>query len=245
MLKLKRVTLDMDAFHIRFQGGYSSETNNVTGEPVFFPQPSSISKGFEGQSNIYFGHGLSAYLNATVERATYTGFETIYPTSGASASQFPLNVATPGGFWVAQTPSDTEAEGISYLKGGFDVGIFNKRVGQFYLDDNGYHNQTTVSPFNLTNTYLNYTVRNGSRFDQTKIRLSVNNLFDFHSNVTGITRRCSSVSGPSFTAANGQTYTDPFNATVATTPISGADNVSIFSGRSIVLSVIFGLSPKR
>jgi iron complex outermembrane receptor protein len=46
-------------------------------------------------------------------------------------------------------------------------------------------------------------------------------------------------------AANGQTYTDPFNATIAQTPISGADNVSIFAGRSIVLSVTFGLNPKH
>jgi iron complex outermembrane receptor protein len=243
VIKLKRVTLDMDAFHIRFQGGYSSETSSATGEPVFFPQPSSISKGFEGQSNIYIGHGLSAYLNATVERAMYTGFETIYPSSGTSAYLYPYNVATPAGYWVAQTPSDTEAEGLTYLRGGFDVGFFNKRVGQFFLDDNGYHNQTTINPFDVTNTYINYTVRNGSRFDQTKIRLSVNNLLDLHS-VTGITQ-ANTVTGASFAGTNGQTYVDPFNATVQSTPISGADNVSIFSGRSIVLSVTFGLSPKR
>jgi len=151
-------------------------------------------------------------------------------------------VATPSGYWVQQTPSDTEAEGLSYLRNGFDVGFFNKRVGQFYLDNGGYHNQSIISPFDTANTYLNYTVRNGSRFDQTKIRLSVNNLFDWHSQ-TGLTQ-ANSVAGPNFTA-NGQTYVDPFNATVAQTPISGADNVSVFSGRSIVLSVTFGLSPKR
>jgi iron complex outermembrane receptor protein len=243
VLKLKRVTLDLDAFHIRFQSGFSSETNASTSEPVFFPQPSSISKGLEGQSNIYVGHGLSAYLNATVERAYYTGFATIYPSSGSSAYLYPLNVGAPSGLWVQQTPSDTEAEGVSYLRDGFDVGLFNKRVGQFYLDDSGYHNQATISPFNLTNTYINYTVRNGSRFDQTKIRLSVNNLFDLH-NITGLTL-ATSATGPSFVAANGQTYTDPFNATVAQAPVSGADNVSIFAGRSIVLSVTFGFNPKH
>jgi len=242
VFKLKRVTLDMDAFHIRFQGGYSNETNPTTGEPTFFPQPSSISKGLEGQSNIYVGHGLSAYLNATIERAYYTGFATIYPSSGSTAYQFPLNVATPSGLWVQQTPSDTEAEGVSYLHGGWDVGLFNKRVGTFYLDDSGYHNQTAISPFDTTNTYLNYTLRSGSRFDQTKIRLSVNNLLDLHS-VTGITQ-ATSATGLSF-ASGGQTYTDPFNATSPTAPINGADNVSIFSGRSIVLSVTVGLSPKR
>jgi iron complex outermembrane receptor protein len=93
----------------------------------------------------------------------------------------------------------------------------------------------------VANTYLNYTVRNGSRFDQTKIRLSVNNLFDWHSQ-TGLTQ-ANSATGSALPAANGQPYVDPFNAAVA--QISGADNVSIFSGRSIVLSVTFGLSPKR
>jgi iron complex outermembrane receptor protein len=241
VIKLKHVTLDVDAFHIRFQSGFSSETNASTGEPVFFAQPSSISKGLEGQSNIYIGHGLSAYLNATIERAYYTAFATIYP-SGSTGYLNPLNEATPSGLWVQQTPSDTEAEGITYLSGGWDAGLFNKRVGQFYLDDSGYHNQTVISPFDVTNTYVNYTIRSGSRFDQTKIRLSVNNLFDLHS-VTGITQATSATGVP--LTANGQTYTDAFNATTPTAPISGADNVSIFSGRSIVLSVTFGLSPKR
>jgi iron complex outermembrane receptor protein len=242
VFKLKRVTLDMDAFHIRFQSGFSSETDPSTGEPTFFPQPSSISKGLEGQSNIYVGHGLSAYLNATIERAYYTGFATIYPSSGSTANKYPLNVGAPSGLWVQQTPSDTEAEGVSYLHGGWDVGLFNKRVGQFYLDDSGYHNQTVISPFDTTNTYLNYTLRSGTRFDQTKIRLSVNNLLNLHS-VTGVTQ-ATSATGPSFTSG-GQTYTDPFNATSPAAPINGADNVSIFSGRSIVLSVTVGLSPKR
>ena len=51
VFKLKRVTLDLDAFHIRFQSGFSSQTDPTSGEPVFYAQPSSISKGVEGQSN--------------------------------------------------------------------------------------------------------------------------------------------------------------------------------------------------
>jgi iron complex outermembrane receptor protein len=45
-------------------------------------------------------------------------------------------------------------------------------------------------------------------------------------------------------AGNNTTYTDPFN-TNGQTPIAGGDNVSILPGRSIVLSIQFGLSPKR
>jgi iron complex outermembrane receptor protein len=149
---------------------------------------------------------------------------------------------------VQQTPSDTEAEGITYLHGGWDAGFFNKRVGQFYQDVSGFHNEVVVNPFDISNAYINYTVRSGSHFDQTKIRLSVNNLFDQH-NVTGITS-AGTVAGTTFTATSAAgtpnlTYSNPFGPTVATAPLSGADNVSIFAGRSIVLSVTFGWSPKR
>lgn len=250
VFKLKNVTLDLDAFHIRFQSGYSSQTDATTGEPVFYAQPSSISKGFEGQTNLYLGYGLSAYLNATWEKAQYTGFSQIYPTNAASSSfnpySYPYYVATPPGLWVQQTPTDTYAEGVTYLHGGWDTGIFNKHVGQFYQDVSGYHNEVVVNPFDNTNTYINYTIRSGSRFDQTKIRLSVNNLFNLHDS-TGITS-AGSVTGTTFTVPSGSTtltYTNPYVATVAQAPLSGADNISIFAGRSIVLSVTFGLSPKR
>ncbi|MGA2897869.1 MAG: TonB-dependent receptor [Acidobacteriaceae bacterium] len=246
VFKLKNVTLDLDAFHIRFQSGFSSQTDATTGEPDYFAQPSSISKGFEGQTNLYMGHGLSAYLNATWEKAQYTGFQIIYPT-GATNNANPYYLATPSGLWVQQTPSDTYAEGVTYLHDGWDVGIFNKHVGQFYQDVSGYHNEVVINPFDMTNTYINYTVRSGSRFDQTKIRLSVNNLFNLH-DATGITS-AGSVTGTTFTgtstAGNSESYTNPFVATVAQAPLSGADTISIFAGRSIVLSVTFGLSPKR
>jgi len=250
VFKLKNVTLDLDAFHIRFQSGYSPQTDATTGEPVFYAQPSSISKGFEGQTNLYLGYGLSAYLNATWETAMYTGFSQIYPTITGPTTLNPLNypyyVATPSGLWVQQTPSDTYAEGVTYLHGGWDAGIFDKHVGQFYQDVSGYHNEVVINPFDITNTYINYTLRSGSRFDQTKIRLSVNNLFNLH-DATGITS-AGSVAGTTFTVPSGSdtlTYTNPFAATVAQAPLSGADNISIFAGRSIVLSVTFGLSPRR
>lgn len=93
----------------------------------------------------------------------------------------------------------------------------------------------------MANAFLNYTLRTGGRFDQTKFRLSLNNIFN-SSSATGIT-----LAGSPLTqniTANGTTYTDPFNTT-GPTPINGQDNVSILAGRSIMLSVTFGLSPKR
>ena len=80
VFKLKNVTLDLDAFHIRFQSGFSSQTDANHRRAGLLPQPSSISKGFEGQSNLYLGHGLSAYLNATVGDGPIHRLPIIYPT---------------------------------------------------------------------------------------------------------------------------------------------------------------------
>ena len=109
------------------------------------------------------------------------------------------------------------------------------------MDNGAYHNQAIVDPFSTTNAYINYTVRGHSIFDQTKIRLSFNNLFN-QSSITGdgITGLAQTMS----IAGNNTTYTDPFN-TNGQTPIAGGDNVSILPRRSIVLSIQFGLSPKR
>ena len=239
VLKLKKVTFDADYYHIRFQNSYSSSLDS-SGEPVYFLQPSSITQGFEAQSNIYVGHGLSAYLNASVGRATYAGSLNVNCVAkGCTAPA--LSVTAPSGLWVQNTPSDVETIGATYQRKGWDLGLFNKRVGTMYQDKSGYHNQATIDPFSLTNVFLNYTIRTGGRFDQTKLRLTFNNIFDQH-NITGDT-----ISGKPLTqliSANGTTYTDPFTTT-GPTPISGGDNISILPGRSVMLSVTFGLPSKR
>lgn len=250
VLKLNRLTLDADFYRIRFQNSYNSVTDPVTGEQDNYLQPSSITKGFEAESNIYFGHGLSAYLNGTVGRAFYTGTLPVSCISGAAGctSSTPQLIQTaPSGLWVQQTPTDTEAEGVTYQNKGWDLGLFNKRVGTQRLDNavsgsGNWHNQATVDPFSVTNAFLNYTIRSGGRFDQTKIRLSFNNLFDQH-NITGIGTFGNSPNNVNI-AANGTTYLDQFN-TAGPTTISGGDTVGLLAGRSVMLSVTFGLSPKR
>jgi iron complex outermembrane receptor protein len=207
---------------------------------VYFLQPSSITKGFEAESNIYIAHGLSAYLNASVGRASYVGNLSVN-CAPAKCTGAPITVTAPSGLWVANTPSDVETEGVTYQRKGWDLAFFNKRVGSFYQDNGQYHNQATINPFSQTDAYLNYTLRTGGRFDQTKFRLSFTNIFDQHS-ITG-----NSITGTALTqsiSANGTTYTDPFSTT-GPTPIAGGDNISVLPGRSIMLAVTFGLSPKR
>jgi len=244
VFKLRRVTFDADYFHIHFDNSYSSFTPLGTGEPVYYLQPSSITQGVEGESNIYFAYGLSLYLNASYDKAVYKGTQAVSCISGktgCTATTPQLTVTAPNDLWVANTPSDVETEGLTYQHKSWDAGLFNKRVGQMYQDQKSYHNQVTIHPFTLTNAFVNYTIRTGGRFDQTKLRLSVNNLFNEH-NITGETPAGKAV--PIIDSANGTTYSDPFS-TQGQTPINGADAISIIPGRSVMLSVIFAFSPHR
>jgi iron complex outermembrane receptor protein len=242
VIKLKRATFDVDVFHIHFDNTYSSFTPLATGEPVYYLTPSTNTIGFEAESNIYLAYGLSLYLNASYDSATYNGTlneSCVSGATGCTSTTAQYTFTAPSGQRVAQSPSDIETEGLTYQRGHWNVGIFNKRVGTEYEDVSGYHNQVTVAPFTLTNANINYTLHSG-RYSNTKLALSFNNLFN-ESSVTSV-----SPSGKPVTqniSANGTTYTDPFN-TVGQTPINGQDAISILPARSIMLSVTFGLSPK-
>ena len=246
VLKLKNVTFDADYFHIHFDNSYSCLATTTGGDDnVCYPQPSSITQGVEGEANLYLTHGFSAYLNASYNQATYEGTLPVPCTgtaaTGCTSSTPALIVAAPSGLWIQQTPSDLETVGVTYQHKSFDLGFFNKRIGTMYIDNGAYHNQATIAPFDFANLFLNYTIRGGSRFDQTKIRLSFNNLLN-SSAITG-----ESITGAAQNVtlnANNTSYTDPFN-TNGQTPIAGADNITVMPARSITLSVIFGFSPKR
>lgn len=244
VVKLKRVTLDVAYFHIHFDNGYSSFTPLDTGEPIYYATPPSLTQGIEAESNISLTHGLSLYLNASYDNAKYTGNSTVYCTpsaKGCTSTTGTLTIATPGGLWVANTPSDILTEGLTYQHKGWDAGLFNKSVGTQRLDDGAFHNEAVISPFTLTNLYLNYTIRGDSRFNNTKLRFSVNNIFDEH-NITG-NSLASKVTANTLTA-NGTSYSDPFNGSFAIAPVSGADSITILPGRSIMVSATFGFGHK-
>jgi len=244
VLKLKNVTFDLSYFNIHFGSGYSSFTPLNTGEPVYYPTPPSITQGVEAESNISLSHGLSLYLNASYDNAKYTGSAVTYCTSSAAnctSTTATITTPTPAGLWVAGTPTDILTEGLTYQHSGWDAGIFNKTVGTQRLDDSGFHNEATISPFTLTNLFLNYTIRGTSHFNNTKLRLSLNNLFDEH-NITGDS--ISTKVKANTITANGTSYADPFNANISQAPAAGADAITILPGRSIMFSATFGFGPK-
>jgi iron complex outermembrane receptor protein len=244
VLKLKRATLDLSYYHIHFDSGYSSFTPLDTGEPIYYPTPPSLTQGIEAESNISLTHGLSLYLNASYDNAKYTDTAVVYcnpSATGCTSTTATLNIPTPGGLWISNTPSDVLTEGLTYQNKSWDMGFFNKTVGTQRLDNGGFHNEGTISPFTLSNLFLNYTIRGGSHFDNTKIRLSFNNLFDEH-NITN--NSFAAKDSAATITANGTSYADPFKSSFATTPANGADAISVLPGRSITLSVAFGFSPK-
>jgi iron complex outermembrane receptor protein len=231
VLKLQRFTLDADAYRVRFQNSYSSVIDPTTTETVNFLQPSSVTQGIEFETTGVLAKGFNLYLNGTAAHAYYEG------KLNAGTTAAPFYVGAPSGLWVAQTPSNTEMEGLTYQGRGLDLGFFNKRVGQQRVDNGAYHNQAVVPTFSTANAYVNYTVRNHSIFDQTKIRLGGNNLLNQHT-LTALTLAGS----PATETISGTTYTDPFN-TVGPTPINGSDNPTFMSARSYSISVTFGFAP--
>ncbi len=243
VLKLDRFTLDADAYRIRFQNSYSSVIDPTTTETVNFLQPSSITQGLEFETTAVLMKGLSLYLNATAANAYYSGSV----NANTSNPNAPYLQVAPTGLWVAQTPTDTEMQGITYSGKGLDLGFFNKRVGEQRVDAGSYHNQAIISPFSTTNAYINYTVRNHSIFDQTKIQLSANNLLDQH-NITALTlansATASTIPGSTCTSTTDvvSACTDQF---VGTTAISGSDNPTFMSARSLSISVTFGFAPRE
>ncbi len=244
VLKLKRVTFDVSYFHIHFDSGYSSFTPLDTGEPVYYATSPSVTQGVEAESNISLTHGLSLYLNASYDNAKYVGSTTTYCTpsaKGCTSTTPTITTPTPSGLWVANTPSDILTEGITYQHRAWDAGFFNKTVGTQRLDNSGFHNEATISPFTLSNLFLNYTIRGNTHFNNTKLRLSFNNIFDEH-NITGDSIATKATANT--ITANGTSYADPFNANFAVTPVSGADAITILPGRSIMFSAIFGFGPK-
>jgi iron complex outermembrane recepter protein len=222
VLKLNRWTLDVDAYYVHFQNGYQTYIDPASLEPVFVATGPSNTKGVEAEGNVALGYGLSFYGNVSVGAAKYQGGAN-YPN---------------GGQWVANTPTNVEGVSLLWQHRNWDVGLIYKRVGR-YFNDNGSLNYKingitipypvdqaiTISPFNLVNVFVNYTIKSSSRLRGTKIQLAVNNLADSH-NITGVT--------PAIAA----TAAAPF------VPNSG-DLLNLLPGRSITLTITGGYAPRR
>lgn len=222
VLKFRRWTLDADAYYIHYQNGYASYTDPGTNEPVFVATGPSNTKGLEAESNVIIGWGFSLYMNGTLGSAKYQG-----------GAKYPN-----GGQWVANAPKNVEGLSLLWRHKNFDLGLVEKRVGTLY-NDNGSINYLIngikvpypvdeaikISPFNLVNVFVNYTVKNASWLRGSKIGLAVNNLADNHS-IVGIT--------PAVAA----TTTVPYVS-------NPGDQLNLLPGRSVIVSITAGWAPRR
>ena len=215
VLKLRRATLNGDYYYINYQNVYTSSPDpNQPTATQYSQAGNTASNGFEGEANVYLYKGLSFYANGTVGTAKYV-------------SQTINGVVNPNyNKWVASAPGNTEGFGLTYQQKYLDFGIFNKRIGSMWNDggkgSNVINQYVPIDSFNLTNLFFNYTIRKGSFFDQSKLRLSFNNLFD--------TRQITSLT-PGLT---GPTYkSDP------------SDTLGLLAGRSVTVSFVIGLSPRH
>ena len=223
VVKLNRVSFDADGYHIHFVNQYSSYTPQNgpnAGFTYYYATPPSNTNGFEAEGNIAFGAGLSLFLNGTVGSAKYEA-----AAAQAATGTSPGSPASPEA-WVALAPHDTESLGLTWQNKSFDFGFLNKRVGSRWEDDGPYHQNVPLDPFWMNNLFLNYTVRKGSHFDNSKIKFSVNNLFDNHD--------ITDVSPANSTSGSLQPYVlDP------------GDNIQLLPGRSFMVSFQFGFSPRE
>ena len=204
VVKFNRWTLDVDAYYSHFQNPYSSFIDATTGESYFYQTGPSNTKGIEAESNILIGHGFSVYLNGTLGSAKYQ--------EGAHYAN--------GGLWIANTPKDTEAIGLTYQVKNWDLGMFNKRVGTMYNDNGSINQAIAIDPFNVTNLFINYTFKGDSSLRGTKIRFAINNLFDQHS-IVGVV---------------------PFSKN--SNAASPGDILTLLPARSVSLTMTFGYAPK-
>jgi iron complex outermembrane receptor protein len=221
VLKFNRWTLDADAYYVHFQNGYQSYTDPTTNEPVFVATGPSNTKGIEAESNVALGHGFSVYGNISFGSAKYAGGP--YPN---------------GGQWVANTPKNIEMISVLYQRANWDVGVVEKRIGTYY-NDNGSFTYTingikipypidqavTIDPWDMTNFFVNYTIKSATRFRGTKIQFAVNNLANHHS-LVGIT------------PATAGTPTALFIP-------NAADQLNLMAGRSLTISITGGWAPRR
>ncbi len=217
VLKLKRVSFNADGYYTRFGNAYTAPAN--PDGVIYTSSGDSVTKGFEGEANVYITRGLSLYANGTAGSARYVSQNI---TVGTTTTANP-NV----GNWVANAPANTEAIGLTYQQKYIDAGFFEKRVGPMWNDgtfSNGSAaNQVIpIAPFNTDDFYVNYTLRNGGRLDGTKLRFTVNNLLDTR-NIVGVTQ-----------AVAGAVYTP-----------TGADTLLLTPGRSFTMTVTFGVRPTK
>ena len=229
VVQINRLSFDADVYHTHFDNPYTSfiapanaSGNLIPGDSYYYATPPSNTTGFEAEGNLLVAHGLSVNFNGTAGQAKY---EAAAASTRADGTAVP---ATPSA-WVAAAPNYTVGAGVTYQDRSWDAGFFNKQIGPRWIDNTiptgVYHQATQLNSFWMNNLFVNYTIRKGSLFDQSKIKLSINNLFENH-DVVGLSP-----------GAQG-TSTVPY-------AVNDLDQLQLLPGRSFMVTFQIGLSPRE
>ncbi len=240
VFKINNFSMDADAYHIHFINQYADYTDTTVGDPnygltFYYATPPSDTTGLEAEGNLAFGHGISMYLSGTLGSAMYEAAAAQAEVLDSSGNEItPAQAAQPAA-WVANAPHDTENIGLAYQSKGWDLGMFNQRVGSRWEDDGSIHQSVPLPAWWMSDLFLNYTVRNGSHFDNSKIKLSINNLFNNNS--------IADITGEGNITPAGVNTTPTVNDQLYTP--SPLDQIQLLPGRSVMLTVQLGFSPKE
>jgi iron complex outermembrane receptor protein len=243
VVKLSRFAFDADVYHIHYMNTYSTYTVPTScgcadaGNTYNYANPNSDTNGFEAEGNLAVTHSLSFNAYGTLGIAKYEAFPgapAVIDSNGVTIT--PALPATPEA-WVALAPHDTESMGMTYQQKGLDFGIFGKRIGARWNDISSFHQTVPLDPFWMNNLFVNYNVKGHSIFSGSKVKLSINNLFDDHSIVAnsaandGTSLTSTTVVASQKVTQTLQPYTPSWN-----------DSIEKQAGRSIMISVQLGLT---
>jgi len=262
VVKLKMVTLNADYYHTHFTNTYTAipDPNNPSAVD-YTTGGDSVTQGFEGEATLSLTRGFSFYVNGTLGRDHYvtpglpsdglwvanapTDTEAFGLTFQQKSYEVGLFEKRVGYMWndnlvkltvpaaTGGVPGTLTFSGVNPAGKAYSLSYTNPQTLTFPITV-PINQVIPIQPFNLFNLYFNYTLRNGSFWDGTKFRFSVNNLFNSH-NMVGDAQNANG------TQANPWLYT---SANVAG-PIDGrADQLLLLPGRSITVSVTIGISPK-
>jgi iron complex outermembrane receptor protein len=223
VVKLSHLSFDADVYHVHFDNAYASykvtdPTSPNFNDSYYYATPPTNTTGFEAEGNWYVGHGLSFNFTGTAGSAKYE----------ASAAQTLGNgsvlAATPS-LWVAYAPNYTVSAGVTYVDKRWAAGFFNKQIGPRYVDNGAVHEATQLDSFWMNNLFFNYALPTNSFFRGSKVKLSFNNLFNFH-DVVGL--------APGVAATAAVPYVQ-----------SGSDTLQLLPGRSVMVTFEAALNPRR
>jgi len=245
VVKLNRVAFDADVYHIHFANTYATYTDTTGGNTTvnpdygtsyFYATPNSDTNGFEAEGNVAVTRSLAFNANGTFGTAKYevsAGSPAVLNSNGVQIT--PAIAPTPSA-WVSNAPHDTESTGMTYQQKGIDFGIFGKRIGSRWNNIKTFYQTVPLDPFWMSNLFLNYNV-NHSMFAGSKIKLSVNNLFDDHS----IVANSPANDGTSYFGVTGTKVTQSLQRYSP----SWNDSIEKQAGRSVMISIQLGLTRQR